>query len=160
MPHRPSDPVVLPAEMVQRAPYPTVLADLVDKCTYRPDWWIRLLGNSYERDPDCEGLTLSITTDTVNSYRPDEKIRVQHLFVVPAATYDVRSWQHWLFECFHQVEFHECMEFFTVDGVKPYAPTHAPGSNPYLFAEQSTETDRRTSFRGELNPEKKEANHG
>lgn len=44
--------------------------------------------------------------------------------------------------------------------IKLSVRSQAKNTNPYLFAEQSTETDRRTSFRGELNPEKKEANHG
>lgn len=142
----------LPTTMTQTAPYPTVLRDLVDKWRYRPGWTARLYGNAYERDEGCKGLTLSITTDTVNSYHHEQPIHVQHLFIVPAATYDVRSWRRWLFECGVKVDFHEAMEFFEIDGVKPYAPSHGPGNDPYLLAELSTETDRRTSFRGEVNP--------
>lgn len=142
----------LPEAMTQTAPYPTILRGLIEKCTYRPGWDVRLYGNGYERDPGCEGLTVSIVTDAVNSYHPDQSIRVQHLFVVPAATYDERSWRRWLFECFHQVELHECMEFFAIDGQKPYRPSHGPGSDPYLVREIGTELDARTSFRGEVNP--------
>jgi hypothetical protein len=138
-------------KMTQTAPYPVVLNDLVRKCTYRPNWTVELWGD-YERDEGCKGLSLIITTSTVNSYHPDQPIHVQHLFGVPAATYDVRSWQRWLFERFRDVETHEAMEFFAIDGKKPYAPSHGPGNDPYLIAEFSTETDRRTSFRGELNP--------
>lgn len=140
-----------PEVITQTAPYPTALADLVDSCTYRPGWTVRLLGNGYDRGQGSVGMTLIITTDTVNSYHPEQQIHVQHLFIVPAASYDERSWQRWLFERFHDVELHECMEFFTIDGDKPYAPSHGPGNDPYLLREVGTDVDRRTSFRGELN---------
>lgn len=144
----------LPETMVQTAPYPVILRDLVARCTYRPGWTVRLYGNAYERDTGCEGLTLSITTDTVNSYHPEQSIHVQHLFIVPAATYNEQSWRRWLFERFLDVEKHETMEFFTIDGVKPFAANHGPGFDPYQVRELSTDEDRRTSFRGELNPSK------
>lgn len=137
--------------MHQTAPYPAALADLVERCTYRPGWQVALYGNRYDRGQGSIGLTLVITTDTINSYRHDEPMRVNHLFVVPAASYDERSWRRWLFECFHQVELHEAMEFFTIDGQKPYAPSHGPGNDPYLLREFGTEIDRRTSFRGDIN---------
>lgn len=35
--------------------------------------------------------------------------------------------------------------------VRPYAPLHGPGNDPYLIAELATDEDRRTSFRGDLN---------
>jgi hypothetical protein len=58
----------------------------------------------------------------------------------------------WLFEAFVSVEQHEAMEFFTVAGEKPFAPNHAPGWNPYIVTQLTTELDRRTNFRGDLNP--------
>jgi hypothetical protein len=138
-------------EMSQSAPFPTALDNLVSSCTYRPGWAIRL--GHEDRGQDSVGLTLTITTWTVNSYNHDEPMAVQHLFIVPAAAYDERSWQRWLFECFHQVEFHEAMEFFEIAGEKPYAPSHGPGNDPYLLREVGTDLDRRTSFRGEVKPE-------
>lgn len=137
--------------LTQTAPYPTVLADLVDKCTYRPAWNVRL-EDEYNRGQGSVGLTLIITTYAANSYHHLQSIRVQHLFIVPAAAYDERSWRRWLFERFVDVETHEAMEFFTIDGEKPYPPSHGPGNDPYLLREVGTELDRRTSFRGEVNP--------
>lgn len=136
--------------LTQSAPWPDALERLVDGCTYRPGWHI-WLGHD-DRGQGSVGLTLVITTDTINSYPPHRPMHVNHLFIVPAAGYDERSWRRWLFECFHQVEFHECMEFFSIDGVKPYAPSHGPGNDPYLLREVGTDVDRRTSFRGEVNP--------
>jgi hypothetical protein len=135
--------------MVQRAPWPSVLNDLVGTCTYRKGWQVRL---GYEdRGQGSEGLTLTITTNTVNSYHQDQPIYVNHLFIVPAAAYDRRSWQRWLFECFHQVELHEAMEFFTIDGTKPYAPSHGPGNDPYLLREMGSELDVKTAYTGVVN---------
>lgn len=142
--------------MTQTAPYPHDLADLVAKTRYRPYWRVRL-EDDYIRDPaethrgEGRGLTLIITTNTINSYEPHNPIAVNHIFGVPAATYNRESWRWWLFGCFAEVEYHECMEFFTVDGEKPYAPNHGPGWDPYLVTVVAADIDRRTSFRGEVN---------
>src|ERR1700738_2320548 len=134
--------------MKQIAPDPVELFDLVEKCKYRPGWTVRV--DDIKRDKDfgrgeSSGLTLIITTNTINAYHPEQKVMVNHYFIVPAATYDRRSWQRWLFERFRDVESHECAEFFrfeyldttlgTLDKVaeveRPYAPSHGPGNDPY-----------------------------
>jgi hypothetical protein len=136
--------------MAQTAPYPEVLADIVRVCSYRPDWKLWLSHDDYDRGQGCVGLTLVITVVGPNSYPPHETITVRHLFGVPAAAYNRQSWLNWLFDCFVLVERHECMEWFVVDGDKPYAPCHGPGWDPYLVTHERTDTDRRTSFRGEV----------
>lgn len=141
--------------MTQTAPYPAELADLVAKTTYRPGWKVSL--GDILRDPpsthagEGRGLTLEIVTDTINSYPPHQRMQVHHFFIVPAATYTREAWQRWLFDQFVAVELHECMEFFTVDDEKPFAPVHAPGANPYTVTQLATDLDRRTSFRGQVN---------
>lgn len=135
--------------MTQQAPYPVDLLELVQQCTYREGWNVWL--QHEDRGQGSEGLTLTIQTSTVNSYRQDELIAVRHLFIVPAASYDRRSWRRWLFERFRDVESHEAMEFFTIGGEKPYAPSHGPGNDPYILREVGTELDQKTSFRGEVN---------
>jgi hypothetical protein len=77
---------------------------------------------------------------------------VRHLFPVPPAAYNRDSWQRWLFERLLEVERHEAMEFFQIDGTKPYAPNHGPGWDPYLITQLTTDIDRRTNFRGEVQP--------
>lgn len=134
----------------QSAAYPLALHALVGDVTYRPGWRFKI--DREDRGQGSVGLTLTITVTTVNSYNHDEVKRIAHLFPVPPAAYDVRSWQRWLFDRIRDVETHEAMEFFTVDGIKPYAPSHGPGNDPYLIREVGTEQDVRTSFRGELNP--------
>lgn len=135
--------------MSQSAPYPTGLESLVSKCTYKPDWRVWL--EHEERGQGSVGLTLTIQTNTVNSYRHDMPMHVRHLFIVPAASYDERSWQRWLFDRFIDVETHEAMEFLTIGDVKPYAPSHGPGNDPYLVREVGTDLDRRIAFTGRIN---------
>lgn len=145
-------------ELTQSAPWPTALEQLVKACVYRPGWHVRLI-EDLDRDlVDGQivghGTTLVITTLGYDSYHPEDGQRyaVHHYFIVPAATYDAASWQRWLFECFLLVERHEAAEFYTIRGERPYAPLHLPGSDPYMITEVSTELERRTSFRGVVNP--------
>lgn len=145
--------------MVQTAPYPQALAELVEQVSYRPGWSF-VLGD-VERDKDHEGnvvgkgLTLCIYTLGYDTYHPDkgETYRVVHYFPVPPATYDPRSWRRWLFECVLKVEQHECAEFFQVGDSRPYAPSHGPGNDPYMIREVGTALDQQTSFRGDIKAE-------
>lgn len=81
--------------------------------------------------------------------------QVHHYKPVPPATYNWGSWMRWLFDMCVEVDLHEAMEMATVviDGVpiKPFAPNHGPGNNPYVVREFSTELERRTKFTGEVN---------
>ena len=140
------------SEMSQRAPLPNELYDLVAKLQYRPGWTVEL--KHLDRGQGSEGLTLDIVTLGFNSYHPErgQTYSVHHYMPVPPAAFNRRSWQHWLFEQLLLVERHEACEFFTIDGDKPYAPNHGPGNDPYMVVEVGTDEDRRTSFRGALNP--------
>lgn len=129
-------------------PYPEHLRGLVQNTTYRKSWTVAL-HNGYERDEGSYGLTLIITTAARNSYDQGQMINVRHLFPVPPATYNRQNWQRWLFDRFLDVERHECMEFFTVAGEKPYAPNHGPGNDPYTIHELSTPEERAARFTGE-----------
>jgi hypothetical protein len=123
---------------------------LVEQCAYRPGWQLWL--SDEDRGQGCSGLTLTVLVVGPNSYPPHEEIRVRHLFPVPAAAYNRASWQRWLFERLLEVEKHECMEFFTDDGVKPYAPNHGHGEDPYIVHDLTTDEARRTDFRNIVRP--------
>lgn len=137
--------------MRQEAPYPAELADLVSKLKYRPGWAFKLA--HMDRGQGSKGLTLTITVTAPDSYDQDKTIRVAHYMTVPPAAFNERSWKWWLFQQIGWVEQHERMEFFRIDGKPVYPPAHGPGNDPYLILEYGTDADRRTSFRGELNPE-------
>jgi hypothetical protein len=138
--------------MRQEAPYPQILADLVDRATYRPGWRITL--GDRDRDQGSVGLTLVVTTCGYDSYHPErgETYQVNYFFPVPPAAYDERSWRNWLFEQLQAVEKHECMEFFRIDDQVVYPPAHGPGNDPYLVLHYGDDLDRRTRYTGEVNP--------
>jgi hypothetical protein len=135
----------------QVSPFPELLASLVERTTYRPNWTVKLVDN-LDRDQGSVGLTLVITTCGYNSYHPDrgETYRVNHYMPVPPAAFDERSWMRWLLNQFLLVESHEACEFFTIDGEKPYAPHHGPGNDPYIIFDHGTEKDVNTSYLGKL----------
>lgn len=137
--------------MRQEAAFPTVLADLVAGLSYREGWRFTL--GDVERGQGSAGLTFCATGQYADTYNPETTIRVRHLFPVPPAAYDVRSWRRWLFERILEVERHEAAEFFQIDGERPYAPHHGPGNDPYIIFEHGTDEDVRTNFRGELSPQ-------
>ena len=143
-----------PMQQTQIAPYPDALAGLVARLEYRPGWTFDLLDK--DRGQGSKGLTLIITTLGYDSYHPadGENYRVHHYMPVPPAAFGYQSWQRWLFDQCLMVERHECMEFFTVHdspgsehAVKPYAPNHGHGEDPYIVHDLTTGEARRTSFR-------------
>jgi hypothetical protein len=160
--------MMTPSQMSQVAPYPAELAELVDSLRYRRDrGWAVYLADDLQRDKpgvhggESRGLTLVVVREGPNSYRPEQVMRVAHYFAVPPATYNRASWMRWLFDRLGDVDTHERMEDFTlITGAdepplqldRPYAPNHGPGWDPYLITVERTAIDRRTSFRGELNP--------
>jgi hypothetical protein len=148
LPGEPDDDLV---KNTQTAPYPDALDKIVTACTYRPGWMM-WLSDDEDRGQGCEGLTLIVLVVGPNSYPPHEEIRVRHLFPVPPAAYGHDSWQRWLFEQLLLVERHECMEFFTVDGHKPYAPNHGHGEDPYIVHDLTTDETRRTDWRNIVRP--------
>jgi hypothetical protein len=154
-------------QMSQTAPYPDVLASLVQRLRYREHLgWKVWLEDDLQRDKpgrhtgESRGMTLVVQRCGPDSYHHDRIIAVNHYFAVPPATYNLASWQRWLFDRLGDVDTHERMEDFALTYaadphaavVRPFAPQHGPGNDPYRVCEYATETDRRTSFRGELNP--------
>lgn len=134
--------------MLQTAPWPDALAALVGELTYRPGWRFSL--EEIDRGQGSKGLTLVIQITAPDGYDHGRTIMVVHFMTVPPAAFDERSWRRWLFDQILLVERHEAMEFFSIAGDKPYAPSHGPGNDPYLVRELGTDVDRRTSFRGEV----------
>lgn len=105
-----------------------VLADLVPRIKYKPGWEFEL--REIDRGQGCQGLTLLISATVPDSFG-GPSVEVLHLMPVLPAAYDEDSWMAWILEQIHLVEQHEMLEFFEVDGDKPFFPGHAPGRNPY-----------------------------
>jgi hypothetical protein len=114
-----------------------VLCDLVSKVRCKPRWTFALV--------DEEGaLRLTIRVPGVNSYKEDEPLTVLHFFPVPTATYNMKAWRRWIFECCRRVENHELGEWFKINDERPFAPLHGPGEDPHTVHEFRDEVDART----------------
>jgi hypothetical protein len=165
--------------MVQWAPYPEVLEELVERLRYKPGWSFELVDHIRDREPTPEGtpwwhgtpvaggLTFIVTTKHVDAYHPGTLRPVNHLFPVPAATYNRESWQRWLLNRLLDVDMHEACEWMVfaapandtlsrAAGIqvleeRPFAPTHGPGDDPYRVVQYATDEARRTLFTGEVN---------
>lgn len=127
------------------APWPQPLLNVLARMTYGRHggaWRFNL--NDVDRGQGCYGLTLTITAIVPDSYDPESTIGVRHLFPVPPAGYNEVNWRRWLFDQIMLVERHEAMEFFMVDGLRPFAPHHGPGEDPYRIVEHGTATDTTT----------------
>ena len=106
-----------------------VLAELIPRITYK-DWSLSL--REVSRGQGCEGLTLIIEASVPDTTPgSSETITFAHLFPVLPAAYNEANWTRWVLECLIAVEQHEALEWFCVDGERPYFPSHAPGENPY-----------------------------
>jgi hypothetical protein len=165
---------------VQDAPYPTILAGLVERLRLDPGWrvWLSEETRDTGSPEQGHGLTLTIGTLTFDTYHPElgRRYAVLHTFAVPPATYNEQSWTRWLFERYVDVLRHEGMEFFRImpecdcgergytgygahepacpvireEPFRPYAPNHGPGNDPYVVRELTTDVDRRTQFTGNV----------
>lgn len=135
--------------MNQVAPDPIHLRELVACVKYKDNFTFELV-DDLDRGQGSVGLTLVIGVLAPNSRAPERVIRVNHYMIVPAAAYDARSWRRWLFEQILLVETHEACEFFCLDGVRPYAPSHGPGNDPYMVREIGTREDHQMDARGNI----------
>lgn len=123
-----------------------VLRALVDRVTCKPGW-------TFDFTDDDEGFRLVIWVPCEDSRSPTRRpMAISHYFPVPTATYNERSWRRWVFECCRKLEDHELMEFFLVDGERPFAPLHYPGADPYTIHEIATDEEARTDQQGRVTP--------
>jgi hypothetical protein len=129
------------------APFPDELADIVANLAYRPRWSFRLA--EIDRGQGSEGLTLMVLSENVDTYHPENPLRVWHYFIVPAASYNRESWLRWVLDRLVEIETHEACEFMVVDGKRPFAPNHGPGYDPYQVRVLNTLEAAETSFRGD-----------
>lgn len=114
-----------------------LLQEVVESVTYKPGWTLALkeMYRHGEHLGGGTGTTLSVRLECEDSTKPGEKVGLHHLFAVPPAAYNRQTWERWVLDCIIQVETHEALEFFRVDGWAPYFPPHgfANGHNPYVI---------------------------
>lgn len=109
------------------------LANVVATVEYKHGWhiWLAHKQRDTEQYAGSEGLTLCIAATVPDSTRPGETVGVEHWMAVPPTSWDQQTWERWVLDQLLLVERHEAMEFYAVDGHKPYFPSHGPGRDPY-----------------------------
>lgn len=119
-------------QLLQHAPFPEELAELVKACTYKPGWTLKLL-EDHDRGHGRRGMALAVgicaydsTDKFVMFQRLDRapRLRFAVYFPVPPEVYDRPTWTRWLLEQLLKAEMHEALEFFQIDGVRPFWPQH------------------------------------
>lgn len=107
-----------------------VLTELIKQVSYKPNWMIYV--EHEVGDDGSGGWHLFIVSDTTNSLKQTERIRVRHGFLIPPASYNRDTWAIWIFDRLRDVETHEAGEFFRICGLREFAPHHGNGENPYV----------------------------
>ena len=120
-----------------------VLARVVEETRCKPGWSFRLM--------DEDGaMRLVIQIIGVNNYDHSARFTVNHYHPVPITTYNEKSWRRWIFEQCLRTMNHEIGESLRFGSVRPFAPMHGPGEDPYTVHEWRPETDALTTQDGSL----------
>lgn len=122
-----------------------LLQRIVNETKCKPNWRFELVNDGGAR-------RLHIILDTVDNYDTTRRKRISHIHPVPIATYNEKAWRRWIFDHCIAMMNHEVGESlrFGPDEVRPFAPMHGPGENPYTVHEIRSETDALTTQNGSL----------
>lgn len=135
----------------------SLLHMLVEGCECKPGWFFHLEGEE-------PALFLVITVDGVDSFAPEKERTTSHYHPVPIATYNLESWQRWIFERCRGVENHELGEWlrFTMPRLagepekhpaRPFLPPHGPGEDPYVVTTYRPRSVALTMQNGDMREE-------
>lgn len=123
-----------------------ILATIVAETQCKAGWSFRL------KDEDG-AKRLVITIAGVDNYDHSRQLTISHYHPVPAGvTYNEKSWRRWIFEQCRRTMNHELGESlrFGPEELRPFAPMHGPGEDPYMVHEIRSETDALTTQDGSL----------
>jgi hypothetical protein len=114
---------------MRRAREPVNLVQVLFGLKYKPNWSFRIV-------PYKLGWKMYCDHQTTHSETGGPTI-VHHGMVVPdQPRWGVITWRRWVFDQLILCETHEAGEFFSVNGVKPFAPQHGSAVNPYVIEER------------------------
>jgi hypothetical protein len=103
------------------------LEELVGVLVYRPGW-------NFKLDVVGRDLNFIVTTTGYDTYHPERGLTYHtgHYFKVPKmGRWTQEQMERWLLDRLIDVETHEAMEFFQVDGKRPFKPLHSRTMNSY-----------------------------
>lgn len=124
-----------------------ILERLVDEVECKPDWTFQLS----DGEDGSKVLVIHILGDHDN-YDPSKPFSPGHCHPVPVTTYNEKAWRRWIFEQCIRTMTHEIGESlrFGSEQLRPFAPMHGPGEDPYTVHEWRPESDALTTQNGSL----------
>lgn len=122
-----------------------LLERIVDETACKPGW-------SFHLADEDGAKRLVITIKGVNNYDHSKPFTVSHWHPVPIATFSERVWRRWIFDQCIRTMNHEIGESlrFGPEELRPFAPMHGPGEDPYTVHEWRPESDALTIQDGSL----------
>jgi len=122
-----------------------LLERIIDETKCKPGWSFRLVD-----EDGAKRLVIKIVD--VHNYDHSQPFVVNHYHPVPITTYNEKSWRRWIFEQCIRTMNHELGESlrFGAEEVRPFAPMHGPGEDPYTVHEWRPESDALTIQDGSL----------
>lgn len=123
----------------------SLLRRIVGETQCKPGWSFRLLNED-------GAYRLVIHIEGFDNYDPSRRRNINHFHPVPHTTFNEKTWRRWIFEQCIRTMNHELGESlrFGTDEVRPFAPMHGPGEDPYTVHEIRSETDALTTQDGSL----------
>lgn len=103
-------------------------AGFVASLAYKPGWRFKLAGPL--------GRYLCVYALTQDSQAPERTRLTQHQFKFPDPLPDYRDLCRWALGCMLEIERHECTEFLSIDGHRPFFPHHQDEGSPYEHVER------------------------
>lgn len=105
-------------------------ARFVDSLSYKPGWRFRIGGP--------HNSMLCVYALTSDSSIPTRERVTQHQFTIPDLDY--HGLCRWVRDRLLDIERHECCEFLTIYGHRPFYPNHQDEGSPYADVEHWPET--------------------
>lgn len=124
-----------------------ILERIVSETKCKPGWVFRLID-----EDGAKRLVIKIVG--FDNYAPTKPLTINHVHPVPITTYNEKTWRRWIFEQCLRTMNHEIGESlrFGKEELRPFAPIHGPGEDPYTVHEIRSEQDALTIQDGTLRP--------
>jgi hypothetical protein len=120
-----------------------ILRRLVDEMDGPPGWGF------YVEDKGPV-VALMISVSARNNYDPSQPRTTTHEHLAPPATYNEKTWRRWIFRRCLDSMAHEMGEQIRWGDIRPFAPTHGPGEDPYVEREYRDPLDALTTQNGRV----------
>lgn len=101
---------------------------LVAALSYKPGWVFKVGGP--------ERAFMCVFATTPDSGNPQSLRTTQHMFRLPVEPVSWPEFARWAFDRLMEAELHECGEFFTLAGHRPFFPHHQDEGSPYERVER------------------------